>query len=364
MADTDDTKVPATDSRSLLRDLAHELRDALSPVAASIDLLRVRRFEAESARTVAERVDRGLRRAFATLDSFLLAEQSERGSLELEPAPHAIAEILETAAGLLPGEVRERCSFGAEARVEWVMADLGRSAQVVQSVVQQLHAIVLSGTSIEVRALGGPPRVRAACRTEPQLAVGEDWFTTYRPSGGSMALRTARRVMQLQQGALDLAARDGACEFVLIFQPGTRPETQPAADGRPATGNSAAATPLTRVLIVDDSAEVRRAYREALLPLGYTVAEAADAEQALSCLERDGPQVALIDIHLPRINGYRLAQSMRARLGAAIRLVMLSGMTLDPTTRELSRQAGFDDCLDKMAGPLALHALLQGIQER
>jgi DNA-binding response OmpR family regulator len=42
----------------------------------------------------------------------------------------------------------------------------------------------------------------------------------------------------------------------------------------------------------------------------------------------------------------------------AIRLVMLSGMTLDETTRRLSLNAGFDDCIDKMAGPSALDALL------
>jgi CheY-like chemotaxis protein len=68
--------------------------------------------------------------------------------------------------------------------------------------------------------------------------------------------------------------------------------------------------------------------------------------------------VALIDIHLPRINGYRLAQAMRARGGAAIYLVMLSGMALDAVTRQLAREAGFDDCLDKMSGPIALRDLL------
>ena len=112
------------------------------------------------------------------------------------------------------------------------------------------------------------------------------------------------------------------------------------------------------ILIVDDSREVRRAYREALLALGYRVVEAADAEQALGTLDADIPDVALIDIHLPRMNGYRLAQAIRARVGAAIHLVMLSGMALDAVTRQLAREAGFDDCLDKMAGPIALRLLL------
>ena len=68
--------------------------------------------------------------------------------------------------------------------------------------------------------------------------------------------------------------------------------------------------------------------------------------------------MALIDIHLPRVNGYRLAQAIRERAGEAIYLVMLSGMALDAITRELARDAGFDDCLDKMSGPIALRDLL------
>ena len=112
------------------------------------------------------------------------------------------------------------------------------------------------------------------------------------------------------------------------------------------------------ILIVDDSREVRRAYREALVALGYRVIEAADADLALRALDEANPQVALIDIHLPRMNGYRLAQTIRARAGAAIYLVMLSGMALDAVTRDLAREAGFDECLDKMAGPIALRELL------
>lgn len=57
---------------------------------------------------------------------------------------------------------------------------------------------------------------------------------------------------------------------------------------------------------------------------------------------------------MPGMNGYRLAQSLRARSRVAVRLVMLSGMTLDDTTVRLSLSAGFDDCIDKAAGPKAL----------
>lgn len=196
--------------------LAHELRNALSPLASLVDLARLRGFDVETSRLLAEKVERALGRAQAILDSFMRVEQ------------------------------------------------------------------------------------------------------------GAAERRDAR------SPALTAAERAGPVR----------------------TGSA------SHILIVDDSPEVRRSYREALVALGFAVTEAADAEQALSALLDRPPDVALIDIHLPRVNGYRLAQAIRGRSGAPIYLVMLSGMTLDPATRDLAREAGFDECLDKMAGPVALRELL------
>jgi CheY-like chemotaxis protein len=204
----------AEPNRSLTRQLVHELRNALSPLASCVDLARARGFDPETSRLLAEKVERALRRAQGILDALVLAGQAE-------------AERRETAA-----------------------------------------------PAPEKRRPAGP--------------LG--------PAG--------------------------------------------------------------RILIVDDSVELRRAYRDTLVALGCTVTEAGDAEEALSAVEDDPPDVALIDIHLPSVNGYRLAQTIRRRSGAAIHLVMLSGMTLDAATRGLAREAGFDDCLDKMAGPIALRELI------
>jgi len=140
-------------------------------------------------------------------------------------------------------------------------------------------------------------------------------------------------------------------------QAGRRDTRPPPRGARQLTG-SANAGSASHILIVDDNVEVRRTYREALAAHGFTVTEAADAEQALSALLDRAPDVALIDIHLPGVNGYRLAQAIRGRTGTSIYLVMLSGMTLDAATRDLAREAGFDECLDKMAGPVALRELL------
>ncbi|MGN6451487.1 MAG: response regulator, partial [Steroidobacteraceae bacterium] len=230
---------------------------------------------------------------------------------------------------------------------------------------------------VEVRTTADTtqPQIQVSFHVDPDTVPHGDWFASYRGTDGRMALRTARQIMRLQGGGLALEENPaGDFKLTLGFADADKDAASQGArrspSSEPAVGSVAERTggsmtqPGERVLIVDDSREVRRAYREALAALGYTVLEAADAEQALAALEGARPEVALIDIHLPRMNGYRLAQAIRARAGAGIYLVMLSGMALDAVTRGLAREAGFDESLDKMAGPIALRDLLEAGRRR
>src|SRR5436853_123448 len=261
------------DRPSLMRELAHELRDALSPIRAAIDLLRLRNFDTEVSRRVAEKVDRGLDAALAAVDAFVAADQSESGTLTVAVARISLDQIVEAArtalAPLLAGRA-QRCEFPPPPRPVEALADAAKSLRVIRAMLEQASAVAPPRSVIEVRAADGDsgPQIRVRFSIETPDPVAEHWFESYgaRARGSRMALRTT--------------------------------------------------------------------------------VEAA-------------PDVALIDIHLPGMNGYRLAQALKARASPNMRLVMLSGMTLDDTTLRLSRDAGFDDCIDKAAGPKALHALLQ-----
>jgi CheY-like chemotaxis protein len=360
---------------ALLRDLAHELRDALSPVTSSLDVLRLQRFAPEAGRRTADEVERALQRALATIDAFIFAEECERGSPALEVRRCNLRDLLESARAALPERVAVRCAFmrgGAEAAVS---ADVQRSIEVLTALLQHAAAASAPGSLLQVRQAGEPaPQIRIRLRMHPGSSAGENWFAGFRVgSAARMALRTARQLLAAQGGGLRVEiAGPGECELVASFAAAAAQDLGAAAPAAAAAtaasparvGGSAAGACGMRIIIVDDSAEVRNAYREPLVTLGYTVTEAVDAEQALRTMDGDPPDVALIDIHLPRMNGYRLAELLKARVGDSMRLIMLSGMTLDATTRRLSREAGFDDCLDKMAGPMALHLLLQGAAAR
>lgn len=352
---------------SLLRQLAHELRDALSPLAASADLARLRNFDPEASRLLAEKVERGLRRSLAILDAFVLGDQCENGTLPLVMRRVPLDQIVQTAREALgaPAAARYRFMTGESGMV--VLADPVRSAQALTAVLQHAADLAPRDSLVEVRVGGSAarPGVHVCGGSDPGSAPGEEWFTSWRGGEAGLSLRTARCLMRAQRGDLErVSGHRVDWELFMSFAGEGAPADEPNRESRPQQRAEAAGPdPLgvtvgETILIVDDSREVRRAYREALLALGYRVVEAADAEQALAVLETDTPDVALIDIHLPRVNGYRLAQAIRARVGEAIYLVMLSGMTLDAITRELAREAGFDDCLDKMSGPIALRDLL------
>lgn len=365
MLDSADTN--ADGERSLLRQLAHELRDALSPLASSADLARLRGFDAEASRLLVERVERGLHRTLAILDAFVLAERCENGTLQPETRPVALAEILQATRDELTERELERCTFMAEGGQASVCADAVRSAEVLRAVLRTLLTVAVPESAIEVGPVadGRAATIRVLSHGDARQLPRENSLTRYAGDGGDMALRTARRFMALQGGSLDLVKR-GAHELELVMrfrgadaQSGAEARAVPELrSGARQTAGSGGLSHASRILIVDDSLQVRRAYRDALATLGYSVTEAADAEQALAALEGAAPDVVLIDIHLPRTNGYQLAQLIRERSGASVCLVMLSGVTLDAATRSLARKSGFDDCLDKMAGPIALRDLL------
>jgi len=106
------------------------------------------------------------------------------------------------------------------------------------------------------------------------------------------------------------------------------PENAPAADPLPRTA-------ARKVLVVDDDRTTARAIEIILRDAGYDATSCFDGTAALNAARRDPPDVALIDIHLPDLNGLILAQQLRQLLGPTKPIVMLSGDTSMATLNSL-----------------------------
>lgn len=356
---------------SLLRELAHELRDALSPVRSALDLMRLRGFDPQASLPLGERIERGVQAALATLDAFVLAEQYAAGTVTPECGPVLMGELLSRVQEALAPALRTRCVFAAPHPALQVIADAAPSQLALMSMLENAARIAAPQTPLNVDIQGGPDRTAIHVRFTPDARVGDraEIFDSYRVHGGSRtALPTARHILKLQHGDLLQESAAGLTSWVAIFRSASgeaASAAQPGVASTGATGERGAARDTAvrgrHVLLVDDSNEVRRAYREALVALGYAVTEAEDAEAALRAVADVLPEVALIDIHMPGMNGYQLARRLKARAGNTMSLVMLSGMTLDEITLRESKAAGFDRCFDKAAGPKALDELLAGL---
>jgi CheY-like chemotaxis protein len=117
--------------------------------------------------------------------------------------------------------------------------------------------------------------------------------------------------------------------------------------------------PQRRILIVEDDADNRDMMRILLESLGHEVHDAADGASGVEAAARLEPEIVLIDIGLPGIDGYEVARRIRATVRGRPRLVALSGYG-QPEDKQRAFAAGFDDHLVKPADPQRLAAILAG----
>jgi CheY-like chemotaxis protein len=111
------------------------------------------------------------------------------------------------------------------------------------------------------------------------------------------------------------------------------------------------------VLVIEDDRDARELMRLVLELDGHRVSTAGDGAAGVREAAAIAPDVVLIDIGLPEMDGYDVARGIRKRLGSAVRLVALTGYG-DPETRRRARDAGFDEHAVKPIDPEELRRLL------
>ena len=113
------------------------------------------------------------------------------------------------------------------------------------------------------------------------------------------------------------------------------------------------------VLIVEDNLVLAEAVAEVLHSIGYRTVIAQDGETALSEVERSVPEVVIIDLELPAIDGLEVARRLRDVYGKRIRLIANTAWSDDADTHTKTADAGFDDVLIK---PTSIYQILKAMQ--
>jgi CheY-like chemotaxis protein len=107
-----------------------------------------------------------------------------------------------------------------------------------------------------------------------------------------------------------------------------------------------------RVLLVDDNVSLQEALASILADAGCEIRAASDGMEALEEAERWQPNVIFIDVNMPGLSGFEVAEQLRKRHpAAAMKLVLMSAAKIDPMLSRQAQQAGFDACMDKMSDP-------------
>lgn len=113
-----------------------------------------------------------------------------------------------------------------------------------------------------------------------------------------------------------------------------------------------------RVVIIEDNFDLRDSFCELLMALGHQVEVAADGAEGLSLILEQHPDIAFVDIGLPDVSGYDVAQRVREKLGDEIFLVALTGYT-QPDERVWALHYGFDAFITKPMTIAAVETLIQ-----
>jgi CheY-like chemotaxis protein len=121
------------------------------------------------------------------------------------------------------------------------------------------------------------------------------------------------------------------------------------------------ASPGRSILIVEDNADARDALRVLLELEGHAVEAVEEGRQALEIVRAKDPDIALVDIGLPGMDGYEVARRVRARGGRRPVLIALTGYG-QPEDQRRASEAGFDDLLVKPVDPTALATLLATLE--
>jgi signal transduction histidine kinase/CheY-like chemotaxis protein len=342
--------------------LGHELRNPLSAIGLASDLIErsadVSRYSPTLRRQVrhlTRLVDDLLDVARVTTGKIVL----QRQRVDLDDAVARAASVVEPRLGART--LRVEASGGACV----VDADPVRLDQVLGNLLTNATKYTPEHGRIEVRVSADGPWAIVEVRDDgfgisaAMLGRVFDLFaqadeTTDRAQGGLGIGLTLVRTLVQQHGGTVAAASDGpgrGSTFTVRL-----PRVEVGAASRGADGGATERGPRRRVLVVEDHADARELLRDALAALGHEVETAADGETAVARALQLRPDTLLVDIGLPRLDGYEVARRVRAALEGAL-LVAVTGYG-QPEDRRRAREAGFDAHCTKPVALGRLGALL------
>jgi signal transduction histidine kinase/ActR/RegA family two-component response regulator len=350
--------------------LAHELRNPLAPLRNGLEAMRLRPHDLGAAAWARGLMERQVAQMVRLIDDLLDLSRVSRGRIELRHERCEVRSLVQAAldvCGAAIDAAGHALTLDLPPEPMALRCDPTRLVQVISNLLSNAVKYTPRGGRITLAACRRDGRVEIAVRDSgigiPRDMLGRvfDMFTQVpqsleRSQGGlGIGLTLVKRLVELHGGAVEArSAGPGlGAEFVVTL----------AEDcAAPAAPEMAAAAPpaarKTRILVADDNRDAADSLAYMLRIGGHDVRTAYDGQQALDVAETYRPAVALIDLGMPRVNGYETARRLRASsFGADLVLIALTGWG-QPDDRSRSLAAGFDHHVVKPVDPPLLERLL------
>jgi signal transduction histidine kinase/CheY-like chemotaxis protein len=376
----EETRLAVEQRDQFLAMLAHELRNPLSPIRNSLQVWKMpgaRDSVVVQAREMAERQVSHMARL---LDDLLDVARISRGKIELRKEPVDLARLVRATVEAIRPQIEARkheLSVSLAAEPLWVAADPTRLEQVLTNLLNNACKYTDPGgkiwVSTERQGAEAILRVRDNGIGIPadKLPTIFDLFVQAerrldRSQGGiGIGLTLVRKLVELHGGTVDaFSAGSGQGSEFVVRLPALDGQGVLADGGSTREGHSAGPFPSHRVLVVDDNLDAADSLALMLELAGQEVRTAYNGPSALAVAQEFRPQVFVLDLGMPGMDGYALARQLRAQpeFREAI-LIALSGWGQEEDKRR-SRDGGFDHHLIKPADPQTLTRLLEELAAR
>jgi PAS domain S-box-containing protein len=357
--------------------LAHELRNPLAPLRAGLQIMRMAADDAALVARTRDMMDRQLSHMVRLIDDLLDISRISRNKMELRRSRVLLADVVssavETARPVLEAAGHE-LAVSLPAEPVHLDADLTRLAQVFGNLLHNSSKYTERGGHIWLTATVDGELLVVAVRDDgigiPAAAFPSifDMFSqvdrsTERSRGGlGIGLALVKGLVEMHGGSVEAASPGpGRGSTFTVRLPVLKGLAEPAPEV-PAAACPDSSGSNRRILVVDDNRDAAATMATMLQMLGNEVRTAKDGLEAMAVAERFRPQVVLMDIGLPKLDGYEVTRRIREQAwGRDTVVVALTGWGQE-ADRSKSREAGCDGHLVKPIDLASLEKLLIELQ--
>jgi CheY-like chemotaxis protein len=360
-----------------LATLAHELRNPLAPLRTSLELIRLPDNTREDVEEIRVMMEEQVALLVRLVDDLLDVSRITSGKIRLQRQPSLLSSLVGTAvqanrAAIDAGQV----SLNVVLPEIPVLLDVDptRFVQVISNVLNNATKFTDPGGWITVtaelsRATDARSNEVVIGITDSGVGIPEEMLprvfelfaqgdtTAHRSHTGlGIGLALSRRLIEMHGGSIE-AYSDGpgsGSTFRLRV-----PVSQTVEDTRPLRPPPVALRISQRVVVIDDNPAAARSIQRLVTALGGECLVAHSGETGLAHIRELRPDIVILDIGMPRLDGYETCRRIREEFGSDMLIVALTGWGQD-RDKQNAMEAGFDVHLTKPADPIILEKLLAG----